>query len=490
MASKLNAVIDRFVPPAQTGGAFSRYAFGIVLTAVAMFITVSSDSLSSRAPFILAAAAVMLASWRGGCGPGIVSGLISLLAVNYFILEPTGNLNLLTGPNAVTAVLFLGVAAMISALNDARLRAESQQAKLLSREQAAEVRYRAVFDGVADAILVVDGDRRFTDLNTAALNLLGYTKEELIGQKTDVVVASGAEWSATEFARFQTEGKWNGELSLTRRNGTSVPVEAMATVVDLPEGRINLSALRDISERLDALRQQHAFLESVSHDLKNPLASAKLQVQLLRRRLLAGNADIEQIIAALGTVDRAMIRMSDQLDELQDVARLRSGQQLELKLVRTDLAALVRQAVTDAQSTAGRLQFTFVSGGTAPTGDWDPIRLRRVIDNVLSNAVKYSPKGGNIIVTVSRVSVGDQDSARIEICDEGTGIPAADLPLIFDRYRRGSNVSTAIGGSGIGLFGVRQIVEGHGGRIAVESQEGAGSLVRIDLPLMRQSIDS
>ncbi len=483
MAGNFNALIDRIGTPTQQRTALTRYAFALALTFVAMVITLSVDSLRDQTPFLLSFAAVMLASWRGGLGPGVVAGLVSLFAVNYFVHDSNEEIQLLTGPNALTAALFLGVALMISTLNEARLRAEAQQAKLLSREQAAEARYRAVFEGVADAILVVDDDRRITDLNAAAVTLLGYNKHELIGKRSDSVVSNGAAWTAEEFDRFRSERKWRGELSLTRKNGTTVPVEAMATVVDLPGGRMNLSALRDVSERHDAQRQQQAFLESVSHDLKNPLASAKLHVQLMRRRLLSGTVDLERMIATLETVDRDTLRMSAQLDELQDVARLRSGQQLDLKPIKTDLVMLVQEAVADAQATTGRHQIACTSDGAILIGNWDQVRLRRVIDNVLSNAVKYSPNGGTISVSLSRVAMDHMDIARIEISDCGTGIPEADLTLIFERYRRGSNVGTAISGAGIGLFGVRQIVEGHGGQISVESQEGNGSRFRIDLPL-------
>jgi signal transduction histidine kinase len=118
-------------------------------------------------------------------------------------------------------------------------------------------------------------------------------------------------------------------------------------------------------------------------------------------------------------------------------------------------------------------------------GTWDTARLERVVANLLGNAVKYSPDGGPIVVRMAR----EEDSegmawAVLSVRDAGVGIPAADLPHVFDRFRRGGNVA-GIAGAGIGLTGVRQIVEQHGGTVAVESEVGRGSTFTVRLPLAR-----
>ena len=109
----------------------------------------------------------------------------------------------------------------------------------------------------------------------------------------------------------------------------------------------------------------------------------------------------------------------------------------------------------------------------------DPTRIARAVANLLGNAIKYSPAGGEIAVTLTR----EDDSAVLAVRDQGIGIPAADLPRIFERFHRGSNVAGQIAGAGIGLAGARQIVEQHGGAITVESREGAGSTFTVRLPL-------
>ncbi|HEY8694521.1 MAG TPA: sensor histidine kinase, partial [Chloroflexota bacterium] len=117
---------------------------------------------------------------------------------------------------------------------------------------------------------------------------------------------------------------------------------------------------------------------------------------------------------------------------------------------------------------------------TAPAvpGVWDVARVHRVVANLLANAIKYSPAGGDVVVLVGV----DGDWAVLAVCDEGLGIPAADLPHVFERFHRGSNVER-ISGTGIGLAGAKDIVELHGGTIAVTSIEGRGTTVAVRLPL-------
>lgn len=117
-------------------------------------------------------------------------------------------------------------------------------------------------------------------------------------------------------------------------------------------------------------------------------------------------------------------------------------------------------------------------------GVWDPVRLRRVLDNLLSNAVKYSPDGRDVDVWVGVEQSDAGSEALLRIADQGVDIPAADLPHVFERFRRARNVVGRIGGTGIGLHGVCQIVQDHGGHIDVESEEGCGTTFTVHLRLV------
>ena len=117
------------------------------------------------------------------------------------------------------------------------------------------------------------------------------------------------------------------------------------------------------------------------------------------------------------------------------------------------------------------------------SGHWDTARLERVITNLVSNAIKYSPNGGEITLALEREDEDAASWAVLKVYDQGIGIPAKDLPFIFDRFHRGSNVAGRIQGTGLGLASVRHIVEHHGGVIEATSQEGVGSTFVVRLPL-------
>jgi signal transduction histidine kinase len=233
------------------------------------------------------------------------------------------------------------------------------------------------------------------------------------------------------------------------------------------------------------------FLTSVSHDLRTPLTSAKGFAQLLRRRVARGAHQADPALLAEGfeTIDASMTRMAALVGQLLDVSRLQSGRPLDLDLHPTDLVATARRVVAEHQRTSERHSIDVQTGAEEIVGLWDTVRIERVLGNLLSNAVKYSPRGGDILLRISREH--DETAAAwavLTVEDQGIGIPRADLPHVFDRFHRGSNVIGKIAGTGIGMAGVRQIVEQHGGSIAVDSEEGVGTTVSVCLPL-RPPID-
>jgi signal transduction histidine kinase len=232
------------------------------------------------------------------------------------------------------------------------------------------------------------------------------------------------------------------------------------------------------AELRDQMSAKDEFMATVSHDLKSPLTFIKGMANLKRRRT-AATAETEPLLDALEQIEASASRMAQQLDELVDASRLQAGRPLELRRDQTDLVALARQAVVEHQQTTDRHAIQIVSDPTELVGRWDGTRLARVLDNLLSNAVKYSPRGGAVIVNVGL----DGNVAMLSVSDLGEGIPEADLPHVFEHFRRGRNVQGRIPGTGIGLAGVKRIVEQHGGSIGVVSQIGQGSTFTVRLPL-------
>jgi len=186
----------------------------------------------------------------------------------------------------------------------------------------------------------------------------------------------------------------------------------------------------------------------------------------------------------LTDIDNQTNRMSGQIDELLDLSRFGRAEPVELRRRPTDLVRVVRRVAAEQQKLSNRHQIRIEPSVPQITGQWDPERIERVVANLLGNALKYSPSGGEITVRISRErTTGLGDCAVLTVQDQGLGIPPDDLPFVFDQYRRGSNVTGRIAGSGIGLAGVRRIVEEHGGSIVAESEEGKGSCFTVRLPL-------
>jgi PAS domain S-box-containing protein len=225
------------------------------------------------------------------------------------------------------------------------------------------------------------------------------------------------------------------------------------------------------------------FLVSVSHDLQQPLTLIKGQVQLLQRRLARGE-EVDQALLerSLAYVNAAGMRMRTMLNALLETALEQAGQPQTLLLNPTDLVSLTRQAVEEHELAFDVHRFSFETDAPSVVAMVDAERVQRTIENLLSNAVKYSPEGQEIAVSLSTTG-GVTPSVVIAVRDAGLGIPADDLPHIFERFYRGANVVGHIAGNGLGMAAARQTVELHGGSISVQSEEGRGSIFTMSLPL-------
>jgi signal transduction histidine kinase len=233
---------------------------------------------------------------------------------------------------------------------------------------------------------------------------------------------------------------------------------------------------------LEAIELRDTFLATVSHDLKNPLATIKGQAQLLRRAAAGENSPLSaRMDDGLRRLQATVDRMTRILDGLLDVASLELGGRLDLDRQQMDLVEVARRIAAEHQERAGR-HFIQIAGEPQLIGQWDLARLERVMDNLLGNAVKYSPDGSVITVVCVREDDADGAWAMVSVRDQGVGIPVADLSHIFERFHRARNVG-GVRGVGIGLATVREIVEQHGGSVTVESRQGEGSTFTIHLPM-------
>ena len=349
-----------------------------------------------------------------------------------------------------------------------------------------------------DLLSVSGSDGYFQRVNPAFMRTFGYTEAELLDQPF-ISFVHPEDRSATidELNKLSHGQPTHGfEHRFRCRDGAFRWLSW--TAVATPE-RLVYAAARDVTERkrveheraLSAAREQAAllahtdgFLISVSHDLQQPLTVIKGQAQVMQRRIARGEiVEAPRLEQCLAYINAAVIRMHAMIQELLDAALQESGQPLALVLVPTDLVALVRQAVSEHQLAFDLHRFELDARPPSLVAMLDGARIQRVLGNLLSNAIKYSPDGGPIRVRISEVRSPTGAVAEIVVQDEGIGIPRDDLPRIFDRFHRGSNVVKRIAGTGLGLAGVRQMVGLHGGSISVQSEEGKGSTFTLCIPV-------
>jgi len=260
--------------------------------------------------------------------------------------------------------------------------------------------------------------------------------------------------------------------------------KAQSLEAEIAERKRIEESLRESEAALHrALYLRDEFLSAISHDLKTPLTVLKGQAQMLRRRATRGALGEDTILAGLEQIESKSRQMAELIDELLDVTRLSAGEELQLDRRMVDLVALTRNVATDHAELTNHHRVVILSEEPDLIGSWDRLRLARVIENLVSNAIKYSPRGGDITVTLIREKSPEGDYAVLAVQDWGMGIAEDDLPCIFERFYRGKNAGSAMAGAGLGLAGVRQIVEQHGGTIAVDSREGVGSTFTVRLPL-------
>ncbi len=361
----------------------------------------------------------------------------------------------------------------------------------------SQAQLATILGGVADGIIVTSVDNRTLYVNASAARIAGFPFTEpfvsapfrAVDERYILSDESGQPLPRTAWPTARLlRGEESDEVALQVRDRTTGAQRWWAvhsTPIRDAQGTLQavIAMFRDITETKDLERAREELLSSASHDLKNPLTSIRGYAQLAQRRLARlTDVDTGPIAAQLTNINAATSRMLALIDELIDVTRGELGGTVELNREPTDLVALVRDIVVARRGLTAH-RFTLDIQIPELFAPIDAVRFERVIANLLSNAEKYSPNHQEITVRIAREEGDGGHEAVIAIADGGVGIPQADIPHIFDRFQRARNVVGQIQGSGIGLASALQIVEEHGGTIAVESEEGVGSTFTVRLPL-------
>jgi PAS domain S-box-containing protein len=398
-----------------------------------------------------------------------------------------------------------------------------QLGRVIERRRAEEAlrdsekHYRSVIETANDAFVSIDQAGVITDWNDRAENAFGWPRDEVLGRPLEEVVIPASYRAAHRkgMKRFLATGEGpvlssTVEVEALHRDGHQFPVELTIWAIQVGQAYQFNAFVRDVSERkraesererllaaaeearnelsaqnerlLELDRLKDEFIALVSHELRTPLTSIRGYTELLIDET-AGKLTDEQR-QFLAVVDRNSNRLLNLVGDLLFLAQIEAGK-LVLDVGALDLGSLASEAVETARPTAEEKGVTLtLATGPVPLLAGDRSRIGQLLDNLVSNAVKFTDSGGRVDVRVRSL----KKRAVIEVRDSGIGIPAGEQQFLFQRFFRTSTATEqAIQGTGLGLAISKAIVEAHGGEISVESEEGVGTSFRVTLPLQQHA---
>jgi PAS domain S-box-containing protein len=362
----------------------------------------------------------------------------------------------------------------------------------------SEAKFRAIFDQAPNGISLLSEDLIFLEVNPALCGMIARPREEVVGKHVSMFIPRRGEDAPLDITgELKTHRVWRGTFPLIRSDGAqvelewnvsthSVPGVRLAIATDVTERRVieadrerllaSERAARTEAERANRIKDD--FLATLSHELRTPLNAIVGWSQVLK----GDQVSRQDVTEGIDAIDRNARAQAQLIADLLDVSRITSGK-LRLDVRPVDLAATVDEAL-EAVAHAARAKEIHLARHLDPAAGQvigDPARLQQVIWNLVTNAVKFTPRGGRVDVSLGRLD----SSAQITIADNGQGIRPDFLPYLFERFRQeDATTRRNHGGLGLGLAIVKHLVEMHGGAVTAESPgDGLGSTFRVRIPL-------
>jgi PAS domain S-box-containing protein len=355
------------------------------------------------------------------------------------------------------------------------------------RLRNVDVLYRGMIEQMRQGAVALDQDGLVLYSNAYFAELVGADRERMVGTSFFAFVP---EESRPHFVNGELAAP-QADVLLRATDGSPVPVQLSGSRIVLEGSPVHCLIVTDLGEeqRREQLviesRRKDEFLAMLAHELRNPIAPIRNAIQVLE---LAEEPDPAQVSWAGKLIARQIQQLGRLVDDLMDISRITRGK-LQIEPRPIDLRSVVQRAVETTESLieehGHRLRVELPNRRVPVSGD--AVRLSQVVSNVLHNAAKFTPDGGDISVSVST----SETAAQVSVRDGGIGIDADVLPRIFELFTQGdATLERKQGGLGIGLALVRNVVEMHGGRVHAKSEGlGRGSEFVVELPLLDENAD-
>ena len=378
---------------------------------------------------------------------------------------------------------FLTVSVTVSPIKDSTgtIIGASAIARDITEHKRLEAKFRRLFDSNLIGVFVSDFAGTFLDANDTFLDLLGYTREEVLAgtMQHNALTPSEFHYLSQEAVKALQETGASGtyETEYLHKSGRRIPVLVAVTRIEHTETCmgfvLDISASKELDQRKDE------FISMASHELKTPVTSLKGFLGLLQRRLtIQGD---EKALHYLARMDAQVTKLTKLINDLLDLSKMQTGQ-LDYREERFDLDELVQEIVETVQETT-QTHHLLLEGQTQAEVSGDRDRIGQVLINLLNNAIKYSPQGDRVLV---RVAIS-QNKALVSVQDFGIGIAKEHQHKIFERFYQVTDAEEkTYPGLGIGLYISYEIVKRHSGQMWVESKKGEGASFYFTLPLFQE----
>jgi PAS domain S-box-containing protein len=356
--------------------------------------------------------------------------------------------------------------------------------------KASERRIRTVIENMMVALVIITKDGRIESVNPSAERIFGYRAEEMVGRHMMALFHEAkiySEQNPVDCDNFM-ENLYSrslykiGEFDCLKRTGEDFPVEFSLTEFQAQEGTRFMANILDVSERREVERLKKEFVATVSHELRTPLTSIRGSLTLLNVGALGGLPEKAKQVVAMA--ERNTLRLITLINDILDIEKLESGK-LDMVFDTVPINNVVERSVEAIKGFAEQAGIKLEAKGSYASVYADGDRLVQVIVNLVSNAVKFSPKGETVTIQVDEMP----NWLEVKVIDHGRGIPAKYKNLLFQRFQQvEASDSRKKGGTGLGLAICKGIIEQHGGSIGVDSEEGKGSVFWFRLPPAQSAV--